>query len=263
MKINIESVYDVLEFIREKLRKLCGESLYLEFDFFDKMTSNKPLEKFDLYDIEANTLLMLCLFHNKKCISSITCKVDESTIEISSKTNENYQGKKYNLFLRSALVLIIANLEYMDDKGENKTFNKIISRAVNPISILAMAKHFYGSNEKFHEYMTKHGLNYDTITLENTNRFYDELTDIPSDIEDEDEKIDYYEKFIEPYDPVVLEINLEDEKTIAKTLHNIENIHILCPEMTKSSKTSTKSSKKPKKPHKPKKPRQKNKTKKK
>lgn len=77
MKIIIESVRDALEFVREKLRKLCGGSLFLDFDFFDKMTSDKPLTKFDLYDIEANTLLMLCLFHKKKCISSITCKVDD------------------------------------------------------------------------------------------------------------------------------------------------------------------------------------------
>lgn len=104
-----------------------------------------------------------------------------------------------------------------------------------------MAKHFYASNEKFHAYMTTHRLNYDTITLEDTNHFYDELTDVPSDIEDEDEKINYYEEFIKPYDPVVMEIDLQDEKTMGKTLHNIDTIHILCPDIVTTQRTPNKS----------------------
>ena len=92
-----------------------------------------------------------------------------------------------------------------------------------------MAKHFYATNEKFDEYMDKHGLTYEELTLEHTKHFYEELTDIPDDLP-EDELEEYYEKYIDPYDPVVMTINLQDEKTIQNAIDKIMSTRILCPE---------------------------------
>merc|ERR1711871_111018 len=221
MKILFDRINGVLNFIQEKLQKMCGNSLSLEFDYADKIKSGKERLDFDLYDSDNDdTELILCLFHNKKCISSIICEIDETIIEISSKTNANYQGKKYNLFLRIALVIILGKLEYMLETGETKKFETLISRCVNSISILSMAKHFYAYNEKFDKYMRDHKLNYDTITLNDTKHFYEELLDIPSHIKDIDEQIKYSEKYIEPYDPVIMELDLTDEKIMKRALHN-------------------------------------------
>ena len=194
MDINIESTYDIVEYINNILREKCGKTLRIEFDLFEEMTMGKSLDDFDIYDVENEIPLMLCLFRGRKCISSITCKINtsENAIEISSKTNESYQGKKYNLFLRYAIVLILHNLEYRKHKHHTRlsnvslNFHSIISRAINPISILAMAKHFYATNEKFDEYMDKYGLTYEELTLEHTKHFYEELTDIPDDLPEDE-----------------------------------------------------------------------------
>lgn len=236
MNINIESTTEILDHIESILKTLCGKSLSLRFDFLDSITKDIPVENIDVYDMESNkSALILCLFHGEKCISSISCKINipENAIEISSKTNSNYQGKKYNLFLRSAIIIIISQLQYEHQRktrSKSKTqFQKIISRAVNPISILSMAKHFYASNEKFDTYMKTHGLTYENLTLHDATQFYDQLREIPPEIEDEDAKLDYYEENIEPYDPVIMEIDLQDVTSIEKALYNIHNIHILCP----------------------------------
>ena len=69
--------------------------------------------------------LILCLYHNDKCISSITLKnKDKSTIEIDSRTND-----KYNTLLRAIVVMISS---YIICNGEQ--IKKIYSIAANPIS---------------------------------------------------------------------------------------------------------------------------------
>jgi len=234
--IQIESTYGIVDKIETILKSRCDNLLSLKFDFYDVMTQGKSIDDFDIYDIEnysKNPAVILCLFHNEKCISSISCKINaiENAIEISSKTNENYQGKKYNLFLRYALVLIISNLYYTNN-GMPIKFQKIISRAINPISILSMAKHFDASNEKLQEYLIthKHDLNPQNLTLEIATQFYNDLQEIPSDIEDEDEMMEYYEINIEPYDPVIMEIDLQNIEILNKLMQKIEDIEIICPE---------------------------------
>ena len=252
MNINIESTTEIVNQIDSILKNLCGHSLSLRFDFMDSIIKEIPMKDVDIYDSDESTALILCIFHGKKCISSISCKINthENAMEISSKTNPSYQGKKYNLFLRSAIVIIISQLKYQHQRttrSKSQTqFHKIISRAINPISILSMAKHFHASNQKFDVYMNTHGLTYENLTLKDAQQFYDQLREIPPEIEDEDEKLDYYEEFIEPYDPVILEIDLQDSTTIEKALYNINNIHILCPPRPKVSakKTSKKTAKK-------------------
>lgn len=245
MDIDIKSTHATIDFLNDILSKYCGKSLFIEFNYFETMTMDKSLDDFDIYDPESETPLMLCLFRGRKCISSITCKLNikENAIEISSKTNELYQGKKYNLFLRYAIVLILHDLEYKKHRYNTRKshiplkFHSIISRAVNPISILAMAKHFYARNEKFNAYMNTHGLTYDNLTLNDTKQFYDELRYIPDDLQ-EDEIEDYYETYIEPYDPVVMTINLQDDTTVQNIRDKILNILILCPEKKRTRKVS-------------------------
>ena len=76
MDFNIESTDDIVDYINDILYKKCGKTLRIEFDLFDEMTTGKPLEYFDIFDPDAETPLMLCLFLGKKCISSITCKIN-------------------------------------------------------------------------------------------------------------------------------------------------------------------------------------------
>ena len=73
------------------------------------------------------------------------------------------------------------------------------------------------------------------MTLEHTKNFYDELTYIPDDLP-EDELEEYYEKYIDPYDPVVMIINLRDERTIQNAIDKIISTRILCPEKKTSKR---------------------------
>ena len=192
--------------------------LSLEFNTYEEMTKGKEISDFDIYDKSKKPALLLCLLENGKCISSISCKInaEDNAIEISSKTNEEHQGKKYNIFLRYAIVLIITHLIYDDDKH----FEKIISRAVNPISIYSMIAHFEAttSNKKLIEYTnTLHDaegnpLNLKNLTKEQVKEFYDRLREIPEGLgDDNDDIMEYCEREIEPYDPVIMEINIPDD----------------------------------------------------
>merc|ERR1711916_139680 len=129
--IKINTTDEILEKINKELHEPSdyGEvtfpELSLEFNTYEEMTKGKEMSDFDIYDKSKKPALLLCLLHNGKCISSISCKInaEDNAIEISSKTNKEYEGKKYNLFLRCAIVLIITHLLY----GDGNYFEKIIS----------------------------------------------------------------------------------------------------------------------------------------
>ena len=207
--IHIDTTENILEKINDILHDKIPE-LSLEFNTYEEMTKGKEMSNFDIYDKSKKPALLLCLLHNGKCISSISCKINpqDNAIEISSKTNKEYEGKKYNLFLRCAIVLIITHLMY----GDGTYFEKIISRAVNPISIYSMIKHFEAttSNEKLIEYTNEKRIDLKDLTLEQAKDFYDKLREIPEGL-DEDDMMEYCEIEIEPYDPVSMEINIPDD----------------------------------------------------
>ena len=207
--IHIDTTENILEKINDILHEKFPE-LSLEFNTYEEMTKGKEMSNFDIYDKSKKPALLLCLLHNGKCISSISCKInpEDNAIEISSKTNKEYEGKKYNLFLRCAIVLIITHLMY----GDGTYFEKIISRAVNPISIYSMIKHFEAttSNEKLIEYTNEKRIDLKDLTLEQAKDFYDKLREIPEGL-DEDDMMEYCEIEIEPYDPVIMEINIPDD----------------------------------------------------
>ena len=73
-------------------------------------------------------------------------------------------------------------------------------------------------------------LNPQNLTLEIATQFYDDLREIPSDIEDEDDMMEYYEINIGPYDPVIMEIDLQNTEILNKLMQNIQDIKIICPE---------------------------------
>jgi hypothetical protein len=87
------------------------------------------------YEFEIENLL-LCIFHNNICVSSLVIHYNnnEKQISIDSKTNDEYEGKKLNKLLR-AIVIIISKRLYSDAKY-------IVSNAINPTSAYLMIKYF-------------------------------------------------------------------------------------------------------------------------
>ena len=93
-------------------------------------------------------------------------------MEISSKTHRDYEGKKYNLLLRSAMILLAYNI---------RPITKIVSRAINPISAFSMVKYFNAKSEDLDEYMEENEIEPGEITLADIQAFFDEKSDLGMD----------------------------------------------------------------------------------
>ena len=111
--------------------------------------------------------LVLCLYYGElHCISSITIKIIGEELSIDSKTTPGYEARKYNILLRS-IIIIISNYLSTDIKY-------IKSIAITPASAYILMQHFGGKlydgyysfgNEKFLEFSEKNGMslyNHDT-----------------------------------------------------------------------------------------------------
>ena len=83
--------------------------------------------------------LLLCLYLNDNCISSINLKPSDTNfvLEIDSKTHDNFQGYKYNKLLR-CVAIIIGNLIRLN----GHPYQYIESLAVNWISAWTLINNF-------------------------------------------------------------------------------------------------------------------------
>lgn len=123
----------VLELTRILQTKCPNLSLHL--DYLYKM--DPPNNMFALYaELQNPYLLVLCLYNEHGCISSISIKLDRDTINIECLTDSNFEGKKYNKLLLSVVILISVLLPLH--------ISRIISVAINPISAYLVITYFGG-----------------------------------------------------------------------------------------------------------------------
>ena len=94
--------------------------------------------------------LILCLYSGNNCVSSIQIipKKASKTVEIRSRTDKNYEGKKYNKLLRSVVIILSSLLN----------IHEIHSAAENIISALLLLKYFNAEikeegNDDFFEFL--------------------------------------------------------------------------------------------------------------
>jgi hypothetical protein len=82
------------------------------------------------------TRLLLCIYHNSNCVSSlsITYNDERKQISIDSETNPKYEGKKMNKLLRSVIIMM--------SKDMFPSADYVHSSAINPTSAYLMIKHF-------------------------------------------------------------------------------------------------------------------------
>lgn len=143
----------------------------IKLDKYENLKNNdiKDSLYYDTLYNSRDDVLILCLYYNNICVSSITCTCNEESISISSKTNILYTGKKYNILLRTILILIVNLI-----KINNKKCNKLKSYAINPISEESLKKYFI--IDKKDEYM------YEIIcgkqNKKKANNLFDNLIDV-------------------------------------------------------------------------------------
>ena len=230
MDISFTKTRPIMIRLNQLLKTKCSKKLELELNTFDKIIKRKNVS---FYENNVDLpILLLCLNIKKNgkkhCISSISCKINhDNSIEISSKTHKDYEGKKYNLLLRSAMILLAQQIE---NRGQQIT--QIVSRAINPISAFSMVKYFNARNDELDTYMEENEIEPHKIKLEDIQNFFEEKSelDIDEDLTEEEESALMKENT--KYGNITtLVVELNDVATIEKTKNTYaETIErIICP----------------------------------
>ena len=98
------------------------------------MGVNTEINKYKDNDYITSDTLLLCIFVNNVCVSSLTIEYENNAIIYESKTKKEYENNKLNKLLRSVLIIISKQL-YPDAES-------VDSDAVNPTSYWLMKKYF-------------------------------------------------------------------------------------------------------------------------
>ena len=124
---NTEKIEQDIAALNEKIAAKCP-GMKLKFGNRYDLGSNSVVSSYT--DID---MLILCLYHQKKCISSVMLKLQPrhpDVLEILSYTHVDYRKKRYNRLLRAGALLVASVLVC----GGTHKFKKIQSIAENPIS---------------------------------------------------------------------------------------------------------------------------------
>ena len=108
----------------------CGFELSLDYIYESKSS------EMSIFSSPSPTVLVLCLTLGDQCISSIMLDIDSNYLVISSKTKEEYQGRKYNTLLRCVVMIIAQSL--------SPIITSVMSFAINPISAYLLVQKFDG-----------------------------------------------------------------------------------------------------------------------
>jgi len=160
--INLAGAGNELSKINIMVNDMCGSSYKLKLSKYRFRDPGSAVydETSEEYDI------ILCLYHGLKCVSSVTGRYNKSdkSMELLSKTAHEYEGLKFNLYLRTIFIYLMCFVK--------TRINSIYSYSVNPISTYAMYKHYTASNPDLEEYAREHNLTPSTFTLEDAKKFH-------------------------------------------------------------------------------------------
>ena len=120
--------------------KPCPE-FHLNIDYITSFPMGSTASLYSVVRLNAYVKppLLLCLMHGDDCVSSITIKVHESEISIDSRTNDRYEGRKFNTLLRAVAIMI--------SKSLSESTERLKSSAANIISAMLMIKRFNAVSE--------------------------------------------------------------------------------------------------------------------
>ena len=151
----------------------------IDINYFNKMDKNAEVTAH--HTLYPKTLL-LCIFRNNICVSSMIIDYYGGAIEIFSRTKRGHNGNKLNKLLRAVIIIIGKNI--------HKDTAYIRSEAANPISAYLMVKYFnaedeggkveFSTYEEFRKYAEKHGNLMVTVALnddniENAKKVFDKI----------------------------------------------------------------------------------------
>jgi hypothetical protein len=165
-------------------------------------------------------------------VSSIACKINKHNgeMEISSQTEDAYEGKKYNLLLRAVCFSVASYIFYKKSGSLSRKrsslksrttrsvshwypVKSIVSRAINPISTYSLVKYFNAHNPDLDTYLDENGFqDRSTITLDVIEDY-----EVPITLDMSEEEATEYMKNNEDFgQPLHLVIRLRNKTTIKK-----------------------------------------------
>jgi hypothetical protein len=150
-KLNLDKAKTKLIELNDSLQTKCS-NLSLDLDYVYNHKTDSTLELYEglnKKDSVGPYLLVLCLYNDNHCISSITIKIDGIELFIDSRTHTDYERRKYNILLRSIIIII--------SKYLSSDITYIISFAINQGSAYMMMQYFGG--KLYNPYSDDYGVN--------------------------------------------------------------------------------------------------------
>ena len=162
--LNLDKAKTKLIELNAFLQQKCSNlSLYLDYVYNHKTDSTLELyERFIEEYSDGPYSLVLCLYNDNHCISSITITIDGIELSIDSRTHTDYESRKYNILLRSIIIII--------SKYLSSDITYIKSVAINPASAYMLMQYLGGKlfkydginlghyNKKFLEFSKEKGM---------------------------------------------------------------------------------------------------------
>jgi len=123
-----------------------------------------------------SSTLLLCIFHDMSCVSSLTIKLTDKTIYIDSKTKEQYEHKDLNKLLRSIIIIIAKDLypsaEYVLSAATNPTSSYLMFTHFNAVMVDELENPIKNNLHNYidiKKYINRHGGIYSKVELNETN----------------------------------------------------------------------------------------------
>jgi hypothetical protein len=141
------------------LQKKCHNlSLHLDYVY----NQHPPTNRLVSYHNDPSSLI-LCLYNEFGCISSIMITIDDASIMIDSETDSSFSGRKYNKLVRCTVIILSLLL--------SKHIKRVTSHSINPISAYLSVKYFSGVvsqsddvNIDFFDFLQQNGLEITPLT---------------------------------------------------------------------------------------------------
>jgi len=199
-----------IDVLNSVLHKKCNNKKY---NFVLKRYAFRDTDS-AVYHEDAEYDIILCLNYNGRCISSVSglyhdgktydenTHYAESAMEIISKTNPEYEGKRMNLYLRCAFLYLMYFIR--------AKLNKVVSFSKNPISTYTMCKHFGATNDDLTDFFREQQISSNNFTIDDIKNFHNYFN----------------QKYSKTREDIIEELNklLDDEKKLLDNEQTEEEI---------------------------------------
>lgn len=130
-KLALNNLNIYIESLNKEISKKC-KTLKIKFGPYKDMSGE--ITQYSEYD---DKYILLCLYYNDNCISSIALIYGHFGWEILSRTHQNYMSRKYNKLLRAIMILLCSKMFF-----DSYSIDTIVSIPSNPISLWTLKKEY-------------------------------------------------------------------------------------------------------------------------